>query len=289
MQRRTTTLVRHKSNYQLTRSTASHLQPLLGQAGLEVGQADDVLLHKQWSSNVRNQALRHVRSFAANYRSGVRASQSTEDLDDPGEVVSMPGLVDAFNPRAFPLPLRQCRGSSNMHATQVRACLVHFSDSADSFHPLSCCQPLQYVPRSAADSDIVSGQPLDRLAQLAQVHPRLRRVLARCTKAHFAAQRRRQVVRARIVFVVVLELVQLSLAAAVWFIDRRDGKLQQWAMVPVVSWLLVAASIVPTAYASHVAVWIICAALEAALDKVLEHSEYIMIELRTGLWFAPET
>lgn len=141
-------------------------------------------------------------------------------------------------------------------------------------------------PCCVADSDIVSGQPLDRAEELAQVHPHLKRVLTRSTKAHAAAQRKRKIARARIIFIGVLELLLLGLSAVVWYVDKRDGKLLQLAGVPLVAWLLVAACVVPIAYASHVVVWLVCIALERALDNVFEQSEYALIGLRTGLWCA---
>ena len=120
------------------------------------------------------------------------------------------------------------------------------------------------------------------------MHPHLRRVFTRSSKLADAAACRRRTHRARLISMAVVTAVLAVSAAVVAFLDWRDNgryNVTVWG-VPVFSWLLVGAMTLPLMVAAELLVFGLVFVLDAALSSAFENVQYVLLGMRTGLWYA---
>ena len=119
-------------------------------------------------------------------------------------------------------------------------------------------------------------------------HDHLKQVMQRSHKVHRARLRAQRVAAARFWGEVTISLILAVAGLIVWFLDRHRAHPHAAWGIPVFTWLLVAAVILPMLALVSLLVRVGTYLLEKALSRVYENVQYVLISLRRGLTCAPE-
>ena len=120
-------------------------------------------------------------------------------------------------------------------------------------------------------------------------HDHLKQVMQRSHKVHRARLRSQRVAAARFWSEVTLSLGLAVAGFIVWLLGRHRSHPRSVWGIPVFTWLLVAASILPTLALVSAIVRGGTYLLEKALCRVFENVQYVLISLRRGLTCAPSS
>ena len=126
----------------------------------------------------------------------------------------------------------------------------------------------------------MTGHPADQMMQL---HPHLRRVLARSNNAAKVAARKRRAYLARVLTGLAVTVLLGAASALTWLLDTRDNRIYRPLGIPLFSWFLAGALLMPVMLLASFAVWGTISALDAALSSAFENVNYVLLGVRRGL------